>query len=206
MGHSNPFRSAIPASRPRGVRVIEVFSPKLGRRLQCYGDHAFDQWICLESDPSVQDFCERPAFLELNGGKRLVDYWVRQHGREILLIVGDGIEARSITIGGIDYPLLTIPSAEHAAARMWISNWARILPTITSCREIMSRSLTNSVLSFVSEPMQMSRIEQEFGTGDPTLVRATVFSLLHDGRLQAPQLRTAPLSFLTHIEPAGSMP
>lgn len=200
------FRSAVPACRPRGVRVIEVFSPKLGRRVQCFGIHAFDQWICLEADPSVLDFCERPTFLDLSQGRRMVDYWARRNDREIFFIVGDETELPLVKVAGIEFSLRMVPFAEHAAARVWIANWERMLPTITACREIMSRSLANSVLRFVSEPIQLSHIEQVFGTGDPTLVRATVFSLLHQGCLQAPQLRTTPLSFLTHFQLAESAP
>lgn len=48
---------------------------------------------------------------------------------------------------------------------------------------------------------QLSRIEQEFVTGDPSLVRAATFKLLHVGCLQAPQLHTQPLSYLTHFAP-----
>jgi hypothetical protein len=57
------FQSAISTVRPRGARVIESYSPKLGRRLQCFGEDAFRQWICLEADPSVEAFCERPTHL-----------------------------------------------------------------------------------------------------------------------------------------------
>ncbi|BCF94708.1 hypothetical protein [Paraburkholderia sp. PGU16] len=43
----------------------------------------------------------------------------------------------------------------------------------------------------------MLDIEREFSTGDPVLVRAAVFGLLHNGRVGAPELRTQPLSLLT---------
>ena len=55
------------------MRVIEAYSPKLGRRLQCFGEHVFGQWIRLEADPTVQSFCERPAYLD-QAGKHIVDF------------------------------------------------------------------------------------------------------------------------------------
>ena len=55
---SDRFQSAISSARPRGGRVIESYSPKLGRRLQCFGEDVFRQWIRLEADPSVETFCE----------------------------------------------------------------------------------------------------------------------------------------------------
>jgi len=55
------FQSAVSNARPRGVRVIEAYSPKLGRRLQCFGEPVFGQWIRLDADPTVQAFCEHPT-------------------------------------------------------------------------------------------------------------------------------------------------
>lgn len=204
MSKSAIFQSAISSARPRGVRVIEAYSPKLGRRLQCFGEHAFGQWIRLEADPSVQTFCERPVYLEGMTDKHLVDFWVRQDDREMLVIVDDDSPASTITIGDAELAVLTIPPAELAAARIWIGNWERMLPVMTSCRQQITPSFQKSILKFIAEPMQLSRIEQKFATGDPTLVRAAVFTLLHDGKLQAPQLYTEPVSFLTRFQPARS--
>jgi hypothetical protein len=200
------FQSAVSNARPRGVRVIEAYSPKLGRRLQCFGEHVFGQWIRLEADPTIQTLCERPAYLDLADGKRLADFWVRQGDREMLLIVDAERQASTATIGDAELAVRTIPPAELAAGRIWISNWQRMLPAITSCRQQISLSFQQSILKFVSEPMQLSRIEQEFVTGDPTLVRAAIFTLLHGGELQAPQLHTDALSFLTCFQPVRPMP
>ena len=206
MSKSAHFQSAVSSARPRGVRVIEAYSPKLGRRLQCFGEHAFGQWIRLEADPSVQTFCERPVYLEWMTGKRLADFWVRQDDREMLIIVDDESPASTITIGDAELAVLTIPLAELAAARIWIGNWERMLPAMTSCRQQIAPAFQESILKFIAEPTQISRIEQAFGTGDPTLVRAAVFNLLHDGKVEAPQLHTEALSFLTCFQPATSTP
>jgi len=195
------FQSAVSNARPRGVRVIEVYSPKLGRRLQCFGEGVFGQWVRLEADPTVQTFCERPAYLD-HAGKRLADFWVLQKGREALLLVDVEDPRSTIAVGDAELPVRSIPRAELAAARIWIGNWERMLPAITSCRAQMTPSFRRSILRFVSEPMQLSRIEQEFVTGDPTLVRAAIFTLLHAGNLLAPKLHTEPLSFLTCFQPA----
>lgn len=79
-----------------------------------------------------------------------------------------------------------------------------MLPTIVSCRQLVSRSFLQAVLTGISEPMQLSRIEATFGAGDPTLIRAAVFTLLQHGQLQAPQLRTEQLSPLTCFQPIRS--
>ncbi len=203
MDESARFSVPVSTPRPRGSRLIEAFSPKLGRRLRCFGRHAFDQWIRLESDPSVLAFCERPLALDEGDNKRLIDYWVRTRDQEALLIIGDERPAPNMTSGNASLPVRSVPLAELAAARIWIANWERMLPCLVACRSSLSTSLMQAVAEFVSAPMQLSRIEREFASGDPALVRATVFSLLHRGQLQAPRLTTEPLSFLTPFEPLG---
>ena len=200
---TNParFQSAVSSTRPRGARVIEAYSPKLGRRLHSFGEDVFRQWIRLEADPMVVAFCERPAYLGAGDEKRLADFWVRKADRELLLVLDAENQITSLAIGDIDLAVRTVQTVELAAARVWVGNWERILPVIGSCRQYIAQSLQNSILKFVAEPMPLARIEQEFVTGDPTLVRASVFRLLHQGKLQAPQLHTEPLSYLTFFQP-----
>lgn len=94
MTSSARFQAAVSCARPAGTRVIEVYSLKMGRRLQCFGEAAFEQWIRFETDPSVEVFCERPLCLNLADGKLLVDFWVRQGDREMLIIVDDGRQSK----------------------------------------------------------------------------------------------------------------
>src|SRR6266481_6393748 len=61
-------------------RRIEVFSPKLRRRLTLFSRDAQDAWILLEADPRVQRFCERPAYMGGNAG-RMLDFWVDRGAR-----------------------------------------------------------------------------------------------------------------------------
>jgi hypothetical protein len=79
------FQAAVPRARFAGSRVIEVYSLKLGRCLQRFGEAVFEQWIRLEVDPTIQAFCERPLDLNFANGVLRVDFWVRQGDREMLL-------------------------------------------------------------------------------------------------------------------------
>jgi len=135
----NRFQYAVSSARPRGRRVIEAYSPKLGRRLQCFGEHVLEQWVRLEADPTVQAFCERPVCLD-RATMRLVDFWVMQEGREALLIVDTEGPASLLALDGVEVPVRSIPCAELAAARLWISNWKRMLPVIISCRSQLAPS------------------------------------------------------------------
>lgn len=201
MKETTRFSSPLSVTRPPGARLIEAFSPKLGRRLRCFSRHAFDQWIRLESDPSALAFCERPVHMQFAFGQGLVDYWVRYKDSEVLLVIDAQDHPPEVAIGDVTLTVRRVPLGELAAARTWISNWEQMLPCLIACRELISQPLANSIAKFVSEPMPLSRIERQFITGDPAVVRATVFSLLHRGRLRAPMLATEPLSFLTCFEP-----
>ncbi len=204
MDESTRFLSAVSVPRPRGARIIEAFSPKLGRRLQCFGRHAFDQWICLESDPAVLTFCERPLEVERGADKCMIDLWARHRDQETLLLLGDGQPFAEAIVDNISIPIRRIPLAELSAAHIWISNWERMLPYIVSCRQFITTSLLLAISELVSEPMQLSRIERDAGLSDPTLVRAAVFRLLHRGQLRAPILAVESLSQLTQFEPPGA--
>lgn len=206
MKDSARYQSPIATARPRNARVIESFSPKLGRRLQCFGENAFRQWICLEADPSIETFCERPVYLGTGDDKRLADFWTCQQDRETLLVIDEKNQATFITVDDTELPVRTVLPIELTAARVWTDNWERMLPAIISCRQLISTSLLDSVSQFISEPMQLSRIERELGTGDLATVRAAVFTLLHRGKLHAPQLKTESLSFLTCFQPVRPTP
>jgi hypothetical protein len=62
---------------------------------------------------------------------------------------------------------------------------------------VSTASIDSEHLHFVKQPQRLLAIEREFSTGDPVLVHTAVFGLLHDGRINAPELWTQPLSLLT---------
>ena len=193
-------------SRRRGSRRIDVYSPKLRRRLQCVGEAIYHQCLCLEADPTVLAYCERPVYLSIGNEKRLADFWARRVDCEWLLVVGESKPSSIARIGSVEYEVRAVPAAELAAARVWIENWERILPVVTSCQDLLMTPLLDAVRRFVSRPTQLTHIEQEFAIMDLTLVRAAVFTLLHSGRLSAPSLWIEPLSLLTRFEPAEGKP
>ena len=81
-----------------------------------------------------------------------------------------------------------------------------MLPCVIACRTSLTDALLKAVARFVTEPMPLSRIERELGLGDPTLLRAAVFTLLHRGRLQAPKLVTEPLVARAVQRPSSNTP
>lgn len=188
--------------RPRGAHRFETYSPKIGRRLTVYRRQALELWLLLEADPTVTTFCERPGYVQIDGRRRLADFWARYAGREELLVLTDAaaeietkaadreLDGQAISIRNIDAP-------ELAAARIWTENWHRILPYLTANRGLVTPRLSDAIQRYLRQPQRLLAIEREFSTGDPVLVRAALFGLLHCGRVGAPSLRTEPLSLLT---------
>jgi hypothetical protein len=194
-------------TRPRGAHRFEVFSLKLNRRLTFYRRAMLDAWVLIETDPSVVAFSEYPGTIQIGERRRFVDFSVRYVDREELLISAD-----AVLDGDDNFPpakdlsalaLRLVPRAELVAARVWIDNWHRMLPSIVATRGLIPASLLNGIERFTKQPQQLMTIEREFSTGDPTIVRAATFRLLHAGRLTAPDLRTESLSLLTPFVEAG---
>jgi hypothetical protein len=184
--------------RPRGAHRYDVFSPKLGRRLTLYRRSAFEAWLMLEADLAAKTFCERPGFMAVDGQRCVVDFRVRSDDRECLVLLSKATPATDRPRSRVDFDpdafaVRHIDVAERAAARVWTGNWQRMLPGLVAARGFVKPS------RFLASPQSLMAIEREFSTGDPALVRAVVFELLHRGRIEALELHTESLSFLTRF-------
>lgn len=198
-------------ARPRGAHRFEAFSPKLARRLTFYRRALLEQWFLLEADPAVITFCERPGYAHVDGQQRLADFWVRYVGRDELVILddfraGDHEAKFNRNLDGAVPPIRRVSPADLAAARVWIDNWQRMLPCIVANRGLVLPTPSRAIERFLTDPQKLLAIEREFSTGDPVLVRTAVFSLLHTGRLSAPDLHTQALSLLTTFVAAETNP
>jgi hypothetical protein len=197
--------------RPRGAHRYDVFSPKLGRRLTLCRRSAFDAWLMIESDPAAQTFCERPGFMAVDGRRYIVDFWARFSDHECLVLLSELTPATERLQNRPDFDpeaftVRYIDAVERAAARVWTENWQRMLPVLVVARGLVKPLLRDAIERFVRIPQSLLAIEREFSTGDPVLIRAAVFELLHLGRIQAFELRTESLSLMTRfaVTTAGS--
>ena len=196
------FTAPLQPPGPRGRRLLEAFSPKLGRRVRLFDHRRFQQWLRLEADPSVLAFCERSARLGLQPDARLVDFWVRRHDGETMLLLEPAAEgALPQQVEGVD--LQVVSAAEMAADSVWTANWQRMLPVVTATRSLVPKALTKAVLHYLREPAPLSSVEWSLRRGDPCLVRGAVFDLLRTGRIAAPSLHVAPLTLHTMLETAA---
>ena len=122
------YEKPIEVSRRPWQRRIEVYSPKLKRRVTLFSWATHDAWLLLEADPAVKVFCERPAYLE-GGAGRLIDFWVSR-----------GRHAKFWVLGSSEPEKLAIPKSVHGvtvqilrradlmAFDRRIDNWSQILP------------------------------------------------------------------------------
>jgi hypothetical protein len=190
MDGSAQLSTPLSPPRPRCVRLIDGLSQKHGSRLRCVGRDTFDQRIRLEADPDTLTFCERPVAPDQGENERIVDFWVRSRAQATLLFLGDECPTPHRKIGSTSAPIRSVPPAQLATARVWIANCERMPACKTACHSCLSDAPIQAVVDFVSAPTHLSYIEQRFAPRDPILVRTAVFSLLHRGRLRAPQLLT----------------
>ena len=111
------YAAPLAITRPRGARLIEAFSPKLARRVRLFDHACFRQWLRLEVDPKVRQFCEYPARLGVEPASRLIDFWVLRDDGERFLVIDDA-ELEPQAVDGI--PVQQVTSAELAAAATWV--------------------------------------------------------------------------------------
>jgi hypothetical protein len=194
------YRTPLETVRPRGGRLIEGFSVKLQRRVRLFSHSSFAQWMRLEADPSILDFCERPARVGSNPGTRVIDFWIRRADAQELVLVDAPQEVPSQLYG---IPVRCVTAAELAAANLWIVNWSRMLPVVNATLALLPPRLLRSVVHLVREAMPLGRLEHELSCGDPSLARGAVFEQLRTGGIRAPSLHTQPIGLHTLVEPVS---
>jgi hypothetical protein len=126
------YDNAMELRRRPWQRRIEVYSPKIQRRLTLFSRDAHDAWLLLEADPEVRTFCERPAYVAGEAG-RLIDFWVDRGRHAKFWILGDGKDEDAglpATLHGVAVRI--IHRADMIAAEMRVKNWSQIIPYLIS--------------------------------------------------------------------------
>ena len=138
------YARPLPFVRRASDRRIEVFSPKLGRRLSLTSYGAWQLWLALEANPAASTFCERPTS-SAGSPRRIIDFWVRfdRQGGDEFWLLDDADEATDRTEPPADAepsvgpvvpeqvrgtPLRLIPRRNLLAWSTPVANWAQIVP------------------------------------------------------------------------------
>ncbi len=191
------YTRSLPFSRPSGRRRIEVFSPKIGRRvsLGCYDGSR--TWLVIEANPLIASFCERPAYVEGSRGA-VIDFWVQLHGSpagEFWIVEGPACPSSpedaplpEKPIHLHDLPVRYISRADLIAWAVPLANWARITPYLVSHRRYRDALLEQKIMAFLNADESLESVLAHFHQRDETTVQAALFQLLAEGRVISPDL------------------
>jgi hypothetical protein len=203
-----PFKPLpLPAGASR--RRLEVFSPKLARRLSL---GSYDQWRCwlmLEANPDITAFCERPAHVDGRGGA-LIDFWVQlrhhQAGEFWLLCASEenlppplAPERKAPPAKLLGLSVRCITAELLMSLQIPLANWAQILPFLVSYREHRDPLLEQSIVVELGAWASLGQLFERFDEHSESLIQASVFWLVSTGRIVSDDLATTPLSGSTRF-------
>jgi hypothetical protein len=150
----------------------------------------------FEANPLVSRYCERPAFAEIAGVERLIDFWVERVGQQHWFVIdcageaaldleGESASAPSVSTQAVE---LFSPESfkEH---HIWTQNWLSILPYLAANARLVDPALVDKVSNECREATALWAIEQRYAREDRMLVRTAVFIALHRGQLVGVDLR-----------------
>ncbi len=208
------YTRPLPFVRRASDRRIEVFSPKLGRRLSLTSYAAWQLWLALEANPEASMFCERPAFIE-GTPRRTIDFWVRfnrQGGDEFWLLddaeeSADDIAPTKATEGRSSAALpeevrgTALRLIPRRSLRTWstpVANWAQLIPYLVTWRRFADPLLAQSIVVYLDQPRTLDDVLERFtDQHDRAMTEAALYSLVANGRVVSPDLATSPLSGTT---------
>ena len=212
------YSRPLPFVRRGSDRRLEVFSPKLGRRLSLTSYAAWQLWIALEANPAASIFCERPALM---GGepRRTIDFWVRfsRKGVDEFWLLDDSEEFADNAIPSeVDEPtpsyafpeqvrgtaLRVIPRRNLRAWSTPIANWAQLVPYLVTWRRFSDPLLAQSIVVYLGQPRTLDDVLDRFTEHDGAMTEAALYSLVANGRVVSPDLSTTPLSGSTRFRRA----
>lgn len=180
-------RGIEPARRP-WQRRIEVFSPKLHRRLTLFSQAAHQAWLLLEADPRVKRFCEHPARIE-GSSNRVIDFWVDSGRHKHFWLLGSDQEgAAEIPSRAHGLAVRVVRHEDLIAQSVWIQNWARMVPYLVCNAPRRNTELGRELLARLAKPHRLHSLERAYNPIDSTELRATLFELMATGKVSAAEL------------------
>lgn len=194
------FSKAIDDTRPYHTHRYDVFAPKIQRPVTIFGQGQLKLWTLLESDPLVEAYCERPVVLVDKNPKRVIDFWARRRSTDELWIVTNGqSENNSVPnafLAWADlkrFEIRKISFLELERRDMFLQNWGLILRDLGAFARLVDKELMRKILALRSFPMKFIEVQNRFAEFDPVITRVCVFSLIHCGRLLAPDIESKAL-------------
>ena len=193
-------------------RRLEVFSPKLARRLSLGSYDAWRCWIAIEANPEVTSFCERPS-RTAGRNSAMIDFWVQRRGTpgaEFWLLwnphgdadtVDSSPEAASTPAPKRlhDHPMRLISPEIIASWEVPVANWAQIVPVLVSYRRYRKPLLEQLIVVQLVQYTALDDLINHFGHDGPDEVAASLYWLLALGRVRSPDLAAERLNGATRF-------
>jgi hypothetical protein len=211
------YTQPLPLPQASWRRRLEVFSPKLDRRLSLGSYQAWRGWVALEANPAIIKFCERPVRV---AGKNsaMIDFWVQlrtdprgefwlfdddawtgaQPGSDPKPDAGRASPPRQLH----DRPVRVLTAEVLTSWDIPIANWAQILPYLVSFRRYRQALLEQSLVVHLARYTSLDELIGAFSEHDASEVQASLYWLLAKGRVLSPDIATAPLSGATRFRRA----
>lgn len=196
-----------------------VFSSKLGRTVILYSDLERDHWVLIESDPTIQLFCEQPlrVSVRLTAGTvaTIFDMWIKWRcGREELrevkykdqvrnsARVSRQLEAQAAWASLASFPYSVMTEDVIRANPILLANWKRILSYLGPRSRAHLRRETDQVKSVLANfgGLPIGQLESRLSHLDCILVRTALYKLIHSGQARAIGLDTRKLDGFTLVE------
>ena len=203
------YTEPLPLPKAAWRRRLEVFSPKLDRRLSLGSYQAWRCWVAIEANPAITKFCERPTRV---AGKNsaTIDFWVQLGSDlpgEFWLLDGDpGAGATADRPHAErapppkrlhERPVRLITPELLASWEVPVANWSEILPYLVSYRRYRQPLLEQSLVVRLATNTRLDDLLATFSDHDASEVQAALYWLLASGRVRSPDIAAAPLSEAT---------
>ncbi len=211
------YTEPLPLPKAAWRRRLEVFSPKLDRRLSLGSYQAWRCWVALEANPAITRFCERPCRV---AGKNsaTIDFWVQLNadvfGEFWMLEVLDGDPGAGVPPSTSHAERAPLPKRLHerpvrllgpellASWEVPVANWSEILPYLVSYRRYRQPLLEQSVVVRLATNTRLADLLAAFSDHDASEVQAALYWLLASGRVRSPDIAASPLSGATRFRRA----
>lgn len=206
------FHAAADSTRPFKSHRYDVFGLKVDRSVTLFGRGPLNAWICLEADPSVISYCERPLKVPETKLKRIVDFWVRHVGGEELWILWPKNEVEAGVDPHAELPAFVTWAASNKMAvrfvdpidlverAMFLDNWGKIIRELSANRRFVLPGTIERVRKCATDAYQLGALINRIPDEDPAIVRSAAYFLLHSGKLRCVDISTHPLGPASVLE------
>jgi len=197
--------------RPHGSYRFDVYSLKAKRRMTLYGKSALCLFIDLEADFEVSAICERALVIPNTKPARVVDFWAMRGGVPTFFLLTKQSEAwmnEKKKFAYVDFykwvadcnaKVVEVLVDEFEKRRVRYDNWSTILQHLISHRGQVSENLVERCTNLMPAKWRLQDFEKSISDVDAMLVRATVFTLLTEGKLRCHTIDSLPINHSTEV-------